>query len=301
MTLATVSWVRNEADVIEPFVRHHVALGARMTIVCHRCTDMTLPILRALQTEGLPLTIREDDSPMHLQADCLTEIMRDQSLADACDWILPLDADEFLVASGSKSIEAVFAGLPRDRVTLLPLRTYVPYPSDDKREANVLKRITHARTFEPRPFSKVLIPRTLLTRDARLTPGSHRLLDGEGKPAMESLSATLHLAHFPVRTERQLRKKIGNGWMAVIANPKREESEAFHWRILHDLFTTKATLTDAELGSLALFYTTHHGDPVASLEDAPVKSDLRLRYTRAPAAGPLQKATRLWRLRKWKV
>src|SRR5690349_15127087 len=55
MRLSTITWARNEADIIETFVRHHAALADRMIIIDNAGTDETSRILRSLAAEGLPL------------------------------------------------------------------------------------------------------------------------------------------------------------------------------------------------------------------------------------------------------
>ena len=57
--IVAISSVKNEIDIIEPFVGHALA-HADHIVVADGDTDGTLEILRALQHEGLPLTVVED-------------------------------------------------------------------------------------------------------------------------------------------------------------------------------------------------------------------------------------------------
>ena len=97
MRLVAVSIVKNEADIIEPFVRHTLARVDHHFIFDHDSTDGTRQILHALQAEGLALTLFTDDALGNLQqirSNYLTKLAADTQQAD---WIFPLDADEILI------------------------------------------------------------------------------------------------------------------------------------------------------------------------------------------------------------
>ena len=56
--IAVVSMVRNEADVIESFVRHCLSFADFIFVVDHMSVDDTGDILKALMQEGLPVMVR---------------------------------------------------------------------------------------------------------------------------------------------------------------------------------------------------------------------------------------------------
>jgi hypothetical protein len=57
MRLVAASRVLNEDDILEAFVRHHAALVDHHIFLDNGSSDRSLAILRALQAEGLPLTV----------------------------------------------------------------------------------------------------------------------------------------------------------------------------------------------------------------------------------------------------
>jgi hypothetical protein len=59
--------VRNEADIIEAFVRHNLSRLDGLLIIDHRSDDRTRDILAALAREGLPLALTLDDDPAQRQ------------------------------------------------------------------------------------------------------------------------------------------------------------------------------------------------------------------------------------------
>jgi hypothetical protein len=64
--------VRNEADIVEAFVRHDLVLLDGIAIVDHASVDATPDILRALKDEGLPIVLARDESPRTTSKRCRT-------------------------------------------------------------------------------------------------------------------------------------------------------------------------------------------------------------------------------------
>lgn len=73
---------RNDADIVEPFVRHACRLSCRLLdhlfIIVHFPEDGTNEILKALHAEGLPLTLLIDEEPASLQGERLTWHAREE-------------------------------------------------------------------------------------------------------------------------------------------------------------------------------------------------------------------------------
>ena len=109
--VTAISMVRNEADVIEAFVRYHAEIVDELIVVDHRSVDGTDETLRALMAEGLPLRVRAEDSPMQRQNVVMTGLMREAVVDGGADWVLPVDADEFVIAPQG-SVRAELAALP---------------------------------------------------------------------------------------------------------------------------------------------------------------------------------------------
>ena len=116
--------VRNEADLIEAFVRHHVERVDALYLVDHRSEDGTRDILRALVAEGLPLSVQLDDHPAQRQAEIVTALAR-QAFASGADVVFPLDANEFLKLPDRAVFERWLARVPPALAALghLPVRS----------------------------------------------------------------------------------------------------------------------------------------------------------------------------------
>lgn len=264
MQLSIISYIRNEANILESFVRHHARLAENIIVVLRSSEDGTDSILSSLQQEGLPLIILPDMEQEFRQAEALQEAFS-LAISEEPQWILPLDADEFLI--GDITVPEALARLPSNAITLLPWKTFVPTVKDDPTETNVLRRIRHRRSEEVQPFWKALIPSPLFDR-ARLQTGNHSVLDlptNEPLPAVRSSS--LSLAHFPVRTVAQIQRKIDTDWTGLVLHASSEQG--YHWRDLHARFVVH-TPTKADLTNIALRYALQEDDLTPGLVCEPI-------------------------------
>jgi len=62
MKIVGISMIGNDADIVEPFVRHNLGLFEHLVVIVHCARDGTGEILNALQGEGLSLTLVIDDA-----------------------------------------------------------------------------------------------------------------------------------------------------------------------------------------------------------------------------------------------
>jgi glycosyltransferase involved in cell wall biosynthesis len=234
MPIVAVTTVKNEIDIIEAFVRHTLALVDRLVVLDNGSGDGTLTVLRALQAEGLPLDVVEDPTPGMYQAQRMTRLMRDWAVGrHGADWVLPLDADEFLVVPRRGSL--VPSGARADRPVALPWQTYVPCREDDGAEANPVVRIRHRLREELGAWVKVLVPGELARRaDATFSQGSHDLLL-DGKPCPQVAGDGACLAHFPLRSPGQYLAKIAMNTLQYLVIPDRRPEGGWHYREAYDV------------------------------------------------------------------
>lgn len=235
MHLLAICATRDEDDLIEPFVRHTLALVDGLVVLDNGSTDSTPQILRALQAEGLPLEVRREPTVGWYQAGLLTRAMREAARAHAPDWVLPLDTDELLVPApgeparwaGAAALEA--GGGPR----ALDWWTYVPDPADDAGEPNPLLRLRHRLAARSGEWRKVVVPGALAAEpSASLGQGSHALLAGGHPVAMEPLDGAL--AHFPARSPGQTAAKVVLHRLQYLAMHDADPAWGLQYRQLFD-------------------------------------------------------------------
>lgn len=215
MRVTAIARARNEADIVEAWARHALGHVDRL-VVQVECEDDTAAILRALAAEGLPVEVLDESAVGDVQAVSANDLMRRE--AEACDWIVPLDADEF--PCGPEPLRETLAKLDRRKVYKHRWRTYV-YKQIMLGNAEGFLPLGMAQRLrrEVNPdWSKVIVPAKLVP-NVSLSKGAHLALGAEQHDA----DPVLHLAHFPIRSPHQWMLKslvhhlneIAAGWEAT--------------------------------------------------------------------------------------
>jgi hypothetical protein len=290
LRLVGFTQVRNEEDVIEAAIRHNLRSLDAIDVLDHGSDDATPGILDALVREGLPLSVRRDDSLELRQGEVATAAAR-RLLADGADLVFPVDADEFLCMPSREVFERVVASADPTLHLLLPWLTYLPSLEG---EGDVVARLKRAKrtTNERHGLCKVVVRRALLDApDAEIPAGNHRVRDGRGQLPHELVSGDIAaLAHVPIRSVGQFTAKIAVGALALrLAGG--EGSTAFHWQETFDALVAGTPLTPERLVAIAANYGVapeRRVDPatVTWVED-PFVRDIALRYTPAGPPNPL--------------
>jgi len=175
-----------------------------------------------------------------------------EALADCADWVVPLDVDEFLLGD----VPAVLAGFEPGSPVRVPWKTYVPLSSDSLNEPNVLKRIVHRRAAESPQWHKVIVPASAVFKHrAAISFGNHELLDSTGT-TLVARDCALALAHYPVRSIDQIKRKVFGGWPANYAFPDRRNGSTFQWQAIYERLKVNDSISTAELTQIALDYAT---------------------------------------------
>ena len=297
MKIVTVSAIRNEADILETFVRYHLQFVDHMIIIDHRSVDSSSQILQSLIKEGLPIELTQENRMDFQQGLMMTALMKKAAMDFDADWILPIDADEFLNTGGNGFVREVLENLPQDKIVKVPWRTYIPLPSDDLQEPNTLLRIKHHRRAEHQKLRKILIPRALTMQSkGMIDAGNHSFVKkefGRKKQFPYIDMDTLVHAHFPVRSTQQVAVKAIVGWLSILAKPNKEPTEGFHIKLLYDRFKNGSQISPEELTSMALGYAIASGTSALTQNDIiykplmPETGDLKLRYTDTLTVNPL--------------
>jgi hypothetical protein len=279
ITSLGIAMVKNEADIIEAFVRHNLTFLDVLVVVDNDSADGTREILGALQAEGLPLIIFDDPIFGYFQSEILTFVYRRVVPVVRPRYVFLLDADEFIIASGREQLEAELAQLPPGSQAQYCWRTYVPAPEHGAC-SDPLRQITFRRRAEAPPYPKsiVVCSRDL---DSRITiaQGSHDVqIDSLGSlPAR--LIASAALAHFPVRSLEQLQGKVLVGWLAYLAkhNIRKVAGEGFQWQALYEKCTSAAGLNLEDVTREALTYA-QPGNPQRSWPADVVEDPVAAQY-----------------------
>ncbi len=258
--------VKDECDIIELFVRINLRFVDRMYIIDNNSSDATVEIIEKLQSEECPVTLWHDDSVDFQQS--LTTISAVRRIADEYgpDWIIPLDADEFITENG-RDLRSELENIPEKNCGLMEWRTFVPLTCDYATLENPLWQNFRQRAIETVLFDKVVIP-AHLAQQTLLPMGNHFLMTLEHKNVPScKLSATL--AHVPVRSPEQIVTKSIIGSIKHRITWDRKADEGFHKDLLADFIRKCRYSPDTgELQEMAFSYSQKPGEPVIRETDA---------------------------------
>lgn len=230
--IAVISMVKNEADIIESFVRHTLSFADVMLVAEHQSTDDTRKILENLQAEGLPLRVEEIAVVEQVQSEVLTRLMKQAAAQEQADIILPLDADEFLISDRAEDCRQMLQRLDSGRVFSLDWVRYLLAEPEVGQEAFLLARPC-IRERMPDALKKAMVgSRVLEQAEISLTQGNHAVVyrGKQGIMAIEMQPAAgMHLAHFPWRGQEQAASKEACGWLTNVAKYSVYTNMANHW------------------------------------------------------------------------
>jgi hypothetical protein len=261
MKLVGITMVRNEADIIEAFIRHNLTYLDHMLVLDHGSTDETASLLRALVAEGLPLTILGCDMMAFDQSRFTTDLLHMALHRFNADSVFPLDGDEFLRCPSRIHLESVLQSHSDQPVLALSWPVYVQAEGSEA-EIHPLRRLTWRVSTEKPALTKVVIQRSITTRPQfALMPGNHGVLvpvgnGGVGKLAEKQVPFDdLALAHLPFRSADQLMAKALMGWLnSRLHKRDRPEMQQFewHWRNLFERIRKHGPIPSSEVRSAAI-------------------------------------------------
>lgn len=259
MQAMAIAMVKNEADIIEAFVRHNLHFVDLLVVIDNLSSDGTGDILRALRREGLPLLVIDDPVFGHFQSEKVTEVYRRFAPVFQPELVYLLDADEFIRAPHRGALEAALAPLPPGSAALLPWSTYLPAPQRPAADLrnDPLGCMTLRRRHEEPCYHKAVIRRRPADDSGLvIEQGNHAVHLAGGRPVAHHRLPAATIAHLPVRSVDQLTAKVINGWHACLVRNRHRDvpGEAYQWKALYEQITQGRGLSADALVDVALSY-----------------------------------------------
>jgi glycosyl transferase family 2 len=227
MKLVCISRVKNEIDIIEAFVRHHVAYFDKLIIVDDASSDGTYEVLRALREEGLPLVVLRQRTVGYEQSRHMTRLMHMAVNQFGADWVVPLDADEFIEPKEGTTL-AEWLGTRQPTPVAVRWNNFVwRREFDASSEPNPVVRLR--LRLPPRDdLNKVIIPAQLIEDGISLSQGNHHL-ERNGEPLPAQQVDDIQLCHFPIRSVSQFASKVAIGYLQYSAMPHWDRKAGFQF------------------------------------------------------------------------
>lgn len=211
MKIVGVTLVRNEQDVLLSTLRHVLSAGVQEVLVIDNgSTDATPALLRRAQ-EQMPVRFRVEQGPFE-QVARMTGLA-EEARALGADWVLPFDADEFVIARSALTTVLRSARAP---ALHLPVRNLVQVANQLRPSERPLGTMRYvARGWARRPavldgrasFVELRYPPKVCFRaapDVVVRRGNHDVdhPDGPAAPCTE-----LRVLHAPLRSRAHLELK----------------------------------------------------------------------------------------------
>jgi hypothetical protein len=210
--------VRDEADIIEPVVRHMLGQVDRVIVADNGSTDGTREILETLDVELL-----DDPEVGYYQSRKMTALA-ERARKRGATWVVPFDADEVWYSPFGRIADVLTEAVtPPHAVASAELYDHVATALDPA-DPNPVTRMQWRRR-RPAPLPKVA---------AQCRPGlvirqGNHSAHYDIEPAMAP--GLLVVRHFPYRSAEQVIRKIRNGAQAYAATGDDLPADAgAHWR-----------------------------------------------------------------------
>ena len=209
-----VSFTRilNEDDIVEAFVRHHAGHLDEMLFLDNGSTDRTLEILQALQDEGFQLKVFRTRAVSSDEITVNSWGYQAASQVLAADWVVFLDADEFIATPHSTPLQML---LPEDRLAVsMPLMNYGQVGGENTDEPVVPWRLRWRYAGE---INVAKVAARGRQPNLLAGAGNHGVFIG-GQPVAAARLEGVSLAHYPRRSGWQVMQKWAAGRLNALAS-----------------------------------------------------------------------------------
>lgn len=250
MRLAAVSMIRNESDLILPFLRQCAELFDELLVADIQSTDGTGAALRSFTDPRLRVQVYDVDRQEKYQSALMNCLSR-EAFSHGADWVFFLDADEFLDIANRSELETYLQEVGSD-VLMAPWINLVPshygsYHSFDTTQ----KFFWSGRTSI---YNKIAISSLFAANNPDYcigegnhavspTPTANPIADRPGLPIL----------HVPIRSLDRFKLKIGSARRLTLAKHNRVQSEGVHVEVIDDMLSV-GSVDPADLNFIAANY-----------------------------------------------
>jgi hypothetical protein len=235
MNICMTLLVRNEEDILRQNIEFHLDQGVDFIIGTDNLSDDgTTDILREYERLGC-LHYLYEGSDDYSQDLWVTRMAKMAQSRFAPNWIIHCDADEFWWPTESRNLVDAFAHVPSEtmairvrRSNFLPVRNVVA----DCAITEMVIREAKSLNANNEPLPDKVAHRPL--PDVEVHQGNHGV-DAGGTRVSSPLFNELLIFHYPIRTYRQLERKVVLGGAAYGRNQRLPSNVGSTWRYLFRL------------------------------------------------------------------
>lgn len=275
MKIAIIAAIKNEEDIVESFVRHNLNFADELHLIDHSSGDNSAEIVQRMIAEGLPVTIASSAHAIQEHAHVISRTARE--LFANADFVVPLDADEFIFSGSRAAFEAELGKIGPGQAGLMAWKTYL---LGSAKGPDYLREAGLRRTNEYVSYGKVAIRGSVLKERGGFSLGNHLAFDASGRP-LPTVALATTLAHLPVRSSVQMVSKSILGAHAFAMSLGRAGQTTSHWfAIAEQVRANGYVFTPQQLDELAMNYCNDTVRPENGVTKDPVPlfPNTELRY-----------------------
>jgi len=257
MKLAVAAMIRNENDVIMPFLHQCAELFDEVFVADVRSTDGTREVIRAFKDERLKVRVYDVNRQEKYQGALMDTLSR-AAFSGGADWVFFLDADEFLDIHSRAELESYLQNVGSD-VLVCPWINMIPtvygtYQSFDPSQ-------NFYWSGRASQYNKIALSLGFAAAnpDYFLHEGNHQVAPAPDKEPVGNRPG-LPILHVPIRSLERFRAKIDSACRMMESKHNRGEGEGSHVFELNAVLSGQVDV--ATLNSLA----AHYGDKLKRLE-----------------------------------
>ena len=238
MRIVAVTRILNEDDIVEAFARHHATIVDHHLFLDNGSVDRTLEILGALRVEGMKLSVLQNVAAHYAEGLYNTSLFRQAVGTLGADWVVFLDADEFIDARELPGgLRGRLAGLaPEYGCLKISTIDYLETRGDEDGELLVPLRLRRRERVARTPVPRVSVRGELAARGVEIVAGNHDAVIGETSvPAFDD--SLMRVAHFSRRNAWQSVAKNLTGRLKVLAagREQAESGRSFHYVPVYEM------------------------------------------------------------------
>lgn len=205
MRIAMTLLVRDEVDVVETWLRYHLAHGVDLVLATdHRSIDGTSEILHEYARDGRVVVLREEAEEVR-QGEWMTRMSRLAATEHGADWVIPSDADELWWPRFGSFAEILTAVPARFGVVRGLMRNFVLVPGPEPVFERLVVRVRPTADLTSQYHAQVKVAHRGVA-DATVGIGNHDA-DGTGLRLLREWFP-FEVLHFPLRSVEQLVDKF---------------------------------------------------------------------------------------------
>lgn len=245
--MVAVAMVRNEGDIIAPWLAHMCAVMDALYLVDHTSTDGTREFLLEQAQRRPNVHLLSYDGRGYFQAEITNQLARMASEDWPDAWLLALDADEFLSVPGQGPLRERIRAVPPDHVLRFSWRNCIPLALAEDAPFDLNTCCLVGPT--PGAYCKLGIHASAYRhRGYRYEQGNHeiRIREGELLPVTMREDAG-QIFHVPIRSLNHFAFKCVQGSLAYQALPpeRRLAGQGVHWEeMVEGVTRRRATVLD---------------------------------------------------------